>query len=197
MTRSPLRSVNRAPPIHPAFAMASAADLAGTKAAALAIYLQRAQVEVSDAAEQRRAAVVARAEAEIKADQLRAVIDGSGSENMQRIVRLQADLDASRAQHAQVVDTSGEILRLAREMEGHYRAEVRLNQALHADVRKLEGVVATYVDRWLKELEARTAAQKRERREQMLRKRAQKSRNKAQRRLYALRARAKKAGLRA
>ena len=86
--------------------MASAADLAGTKAAALAIYLQRAQMEVSDAAEQRRAAVVARAEAEIKADQLRAVIDISGSENIQRVVRLQAALDASRAHSGRAGDTT-------------------------------------------------------------------------------------------
>ena len=62
--------------------------------AALAICLQKSQVDILEAVQEKNKQAELAAKAEAQAFELRAVIGASGSENMQRIVALQIVLQA-------------------------------------------------------------------------------------------------------
>ena len=79
--------------------MTSAPELAETKAAALLFCLQRAQVEVGEAKAAEAAQQRLAEEATAKAEGLRAVIAGSGTQNMQRVVQLEAEVGELHRRH--------------------------------------------------------------------------------------------------
>ena len=164
-----------------------------TKWAALTLCLQRSQVDVAEAMREKdeQAKRAAGARAEVSA--LRAIVEASGSEKMRRAVALQ-DTIWEREDTIESLDYIIETQRdfIQKQTETNQSLRITNNQ-LQAAVQRVQQQSNLHLDLYVKELRARTDLQRSERRANMYLERARKSRNKAQRRLYALRAQVRKA----
>ena len=172
-----------------------------TKHAALMVFLQQSQVDLATAKQEKDEQIERAAKAEAQVSELRAVIDAPGSENMRRVVELQDEVQSKNLT----------IERLGNAMEGlgqEFLTELELNRGLENRNNELRNVINDlsdshtkvtaiargiqegrdkYMELWLQEMRRRIDAERSDRRNAMYLKRARKSRNKAQRRLYALR----------
>ena len=182
--------------------------------AALAICLQKAQVDIVDAVQEKTAQAQLAAQAQAEAAQLRAVVEASGTENQRRIVALQ-DIVQENNRTVQIQDRAIEA------MTGTIGAMEDINQAqervmklrwqLILDLNKdldqlmdgaklLKKMSDTHLNLWLDAVEEKRRLteendklKRSERRSKMFLARARKSRNKAQRKVHRLQAKVRKA----
>ena len=177
-----------------------------SKFAALTICLQKAQVDVADAIQEKNEQAKLAAQYKTKADTLVAIINDSGGQNQRRIVEL-----AGFA--ADLQDATHELMDLCHELEAANREwhvtsdrqnerNLQLtmeNHRLQATAGRIQEQANTHLRLWVEEVRANAEVQREnfelkrsERRLKLQLARARKSRNKAQRRLYTLRAKVRK-----
>ena len=178
-----------------------------TKQAALMICLQQAQVDNAAAKQENEELTKRAVEAEAKVAQLRDIISNSGSENMRRIVQLQDEVERKSRNVAILegttriyVDTIATQDRQIIELENRVATLRDVTKDLSESHTKVATIARgiqegrdKYMELWLQEMQGRIDAERSDRRNKMYLKRARKSRNKAQRRLYALRAKVRMA----
>ena len=164
-----------------------------TKWAALTLCLQRSQVDVAEAMREKDEQTKRAARARADVSTYRAIVEASGSELMQQTMALQ---DTIRV-HESTIDALVSVLDAERD---YIQKQTETNQSLLITNNQLQAAVKhvqqqsdLHLELYVKELRTRTDLQRSERRANMYLERARKSRNKAQRRLYALRAQVRKA----
>ena len=178
-----------------------------TKHAALMVCLRQSQVDVAIAKREKDAQIERAARAEAEVAKLRAVIDASGSDNVRRIVQLQDEVERKSRNVAILegttriyVDTIATQDRQIIELENRVATLRDVTKDLSESHTKVATIARgiqegrdKYMELWLQEMQGRIDAERSDRRNKMYLKRARKSRNKAQRRLYALRAKVRRA----
>ena len=178
-----------------------------TKHAALMVCLRQSQVDVAIAKREKDAQIERAARAEAEVAKLRAVIDASGSDNVRRIVQLQDEVERKSRNVAILegttriyVDTIATQDRQIIELENRNATLRNITDDLSNSHTKVATIARgiqegrdKYMELWLQEMQGRIDAERSDRRNKMYLKRARKSRNKAQRRLYALRAKVRRA----
>ena len=166
------------------------------------ICLQQTQVDLATAQQEKNKQTERATKAEGEVSKLRAAINASGSENLRRIVELEAMVRRKNDLIDRQVDAMDALDRDYHTLSQHLRSlgehcdkllEVnkqlrdRRDELLAAGQRILADR-DLYMELWLEEMGGRVNAERSDRRNKMYLERARKSRGKAQRRLYALRA---------
>ena len=178
-----------------------------TKQAALMICLQQTQLDLATAQQEKNKQTARAAKAEGEVSKLRAAINASGSENLRRIVELEAMVQRKNDfidRQADVIDALDDgnhtLSQNLRNLDEHCGKLLEVNKQLRDRRDELQAagqrILADrnlYMELWLKEMGGRVNAERSDRRNKMYLERARKSRNKAQRRLYALRAQVRRA----
>ena len=178
-----------------------------TKQAALMICLQRTQLDLATAQQEKNKQTARATKAEGEVSKLRAAINASGSENLRRIVELEAMVQRKNDfidRQADVIDALDDgnhtLSQNLRNLDEHCGKLLEVNKQLRDRRDELQAagqrILADrnlYMELWLKEMGGRVNAERSDRRNKMYLERARKSRNKAQRRLYALRAQVRRA----
>ena len=171
------------------------------------ICLQQTQVDLATAQQEKNKQTARATKAEGEVSKLRAAINASGSENLRRIVELEAmvqrknDLIDLQADVIDALDDGNHTLsQNLRNLDEHCGKLLEVNKQLRDRRDELQAagqrILADrdlYMELWLKEMGGRVNAERSDRRNKMYLERARKSRGKAQRRLYALRAQVRRA----